>query len=137
MSWAASYDWLSVACHLGNGWACNSLCIHMHISEQLRIYCLRVTERAYLYMLKILITVLCISFQKLEPFKYDLNIFLFNFFPQFLFLKLMAAVWYTRMKISAYPGRVYVRVCVCVCAYVCVCLCAHAFLKCQVDNCWF
>ena len=109
------------------------------------MYYLRLNWDGILCTLKIPIIVSCISFQQLEPLKYDINILLINFFPQFLFfLKWLAFIWYTRVKSSAYSGSVYVfclyvsvcvgyvldwmreRMCVCVC--VCVRARAHTHM---------
>lgn len=81
------------------------------------MYYLRLNWDGILCTLKILILVSCISFQQLEPLKYDLNILLVNFFPQFLF-------FLNRWHLSDTQGQnLLLTLEVCVFLFVCVCLC--------------
>ena len=104
------------------------------------MYYLRLNWDGILCTLKIPIIVSCISFQQLEPLKYDLNILL-NFSPIFIFFeidgiylihkgKIFCLLWkrvclclYVSVCVGLNEGEnVYVCVCMCVCVRACVLL---------------
>ena len=101
------------------------------------MYYLRLNWDGILCTLKIPIIVSCISFQQLEPLKYDLNILL-NFSPIFIFFEIDGIYLIHKGKIFCLLWKrvclcLYVSVCVglnegenvyvCVCLCVCVCAC--------------
>ena len=82
------------------------------------MYYLRLNWDGILCTLKIPIIVSCISFQQLEPLKYDINILLINFFPQFLFFFEIVGIY------MIHKGKIFCLLWKCVCfLFVCVCMC--------------
>ena len=139
MSWAASYDLLSVDCHLGSGWAHGVLCIHVLISEQFR----NVLFKTELGWHTVHIKDPNNSFMHIFPtagafevwFKYTLKFFS-NFYifwnrwhlsdtqRQNLLLTLEACVFVFVCVCMCWIE--WGRECICVCVSVCVCVCVRA-----------